>query len=174
MRTPGFRPSPRFFAGAACVLWGLALGGCNHPLAQRSASEWKSQRVVTDDPAARGARVRPVSREGYYALAREWDRGGEVARAAAGPATLGEVYLSPGELLGFRTTAAGELVAVGGDLRFPLEPDAGVHHVWYLENPNPGVAWSQIGLVVLTAALVVGIVALVANADQSTVDIDLQ
>ena len=178
------RPRPRHAAVvAACLGWALTLTACNHhPLAQWSGREWSPRRVVVADPAARDARVRPVKKAGFYALVREWDPRGRVSDDAARPGRLIQTYLDRGELLGFRRAAsppgsgadAIRAVAVFGDQDLTIRLDPGVHHVWYRER-GP---WSDAGastflLGVLGIAVLVGLIFVVAESDDSSVNINV-
>ena len=167
------RPALRGLVPAACVAWGLTLAGCNHPLAQRPHGEWASQRVVTDDPGHRDARVRPVSRSGFYTLIREWDAGGDVAPDATPPGEVRQVYLDAGDLLGFRASpdTPAAALAVDGLRAEPITLFDGVHYVWYRENNDADQIAQDLLLIVGGAALIVGIVLLAANGD-STLEVD--
>ena len=164
---------------AACLGWALTLTACNHhPLAQWSGREWSALRLVTDGPAADEARVRPVKKAGFYALVREWDLQGRVSADAARPGSLVQTYLDRGELLGFRRISSAaepdRVVAVFGGQELAIQLDPGVHHVWYRERSqwsDPGAATFLLG--VLGVVVLVGLVVLVANSDDSSVNINV-
>ncbi|MEM7624526.1 MAG: hypothetical protein AAF333_02740 [Planctomycetota bacterium] len=162
---------PRAIVSTSCLIWGFALAGCNHPLAQRPHGEWASTRVMTDDPTNREARVTAVSREGFYTLAREWSDGGDVSPDAPPPGNVQQVYLDRGELLGFRWSSgdpdARVAQAVDGTRAVPISLHDGVHYVWYRENDDAQIVAQDFLLIVLGAALIVGIIALAANGDGS-------
>ncbi len=173
-----FSRRPRIQTGAAviaCLGWSLTLTGCHqHPLAQRSAGEWRSSRVLIDHAHHPDARVRPVSKGGFYALVREWDQAGHVAADARGPGELAQAYLDRGQLLGFRRTAEDQVVAIFGSQSIVLRIDPGVHHVWYREqghwsDPEHTTFW----LGALGIAALVGLVFLVAQSDDSSVNINV-
>lgn len=164
---------------AACLAWGLALAGCNHPLAQRPHAEWASQRVLADDPDHRDARVKPVSRGGFYTLIREWDEDGDVPRDAPPPGEVRQVYVDAGELLGFHppegglTDPSGErtALAIDGSRSVTITLADGVHYVWYRENNDADQIAQDLLLILGGAALIVGIVVLAANGD-GTLEVD--
>lgn len=163
----------RVLVPAACLAWGLTLAGCNHPMAQRPHGEWASQRVLVDNAADADARVKPASREGFYTLVREWDESEDVSPDAPAPGEVQQVYLDRGELLGFRwsTEADGVVEAVDGSRSIQVTLYDGVHYVWYRENDDAEIVAQDLLLIVLGAALIVGIVALAANGD-GTVEVD--
>ncbi len=170
-RRPRIRRGAAFFAALG---WSLALTGCHHPLAQRTGGNWSPRRVVTHQADQDQARVRPVSKGGFYALVREWDAQGRVSADTAPPGELAQAYLDPGELLGFRRTGPGRVIAVFGPQEVEIQLDPGVHHVWYRER----TAWSHAGsttfwLGALGVAAVVGLVVLLANSDDSRVNINV-
>lgn len=169
---------PRMQTGVAvvaCLGWAMTLTGCHqHPLAQRPAGDWRSARVLIDRADHPDARVRPVSKDGFYALVREWDRDGHVAPDVSGPGEVTQGYLDQGQLLGFRRTADNQVVAVFGSQSIAIHIDPGVHHVWYREQDHwSDPARTSFWLGALGIAALVGLVFLVAESDDSSVNIDV-
>jgi len=126
--------------------------------------------VLVDQPDHDDARVRPVAKGGFYALAREWNAEGRVAPDAARPGELAQAYLDRGQLLGFRRAGPARAVAVFGHQEVEIAMDPGVHHVWYRERTqltDPGPTTFLLG--VLGVALLVGLVVLVAESDDSSI-----
>jgi len=163
----------RLIAPAACVGWSLTLTACHHhPLAQRPGGAWSTPRVLIDQPDHHDARVRPVRKGGFYALAREWDENGRVDPGAARPGELAQAYLDVGQLLGFRRTGPDRVIAVFGAQEVEIELTPGVHHVWYRERAqwsDPGPTTFLLGA--LGIAALVGLVVLAANSDDSNINL---
>lgn len=154
------RHSPSIVA-VACVVWVLLLGGCQHPLAQRSVLDWTVVRVLpSDDVSHRSAQLRPVSKAGRYHLAREWDPKGTYDFTQWPPIQLTGVYLRPGDPLGFTLNAEGRIVAMAGQQQELLIVEDGVHHIWYREGSHAGNALKIVGSTALAVTLLVGFVAL--------------
>ena len=182
MRMPHLFRIRRAAVVVACFGWALTMTGCQHPLAQRPSGQWTPTRVLVDQADGSEARVRPVTKSGFYALAREWNAQGRVDADAARPGQLIETYLDRGELLGFRRIASGppsgpgsdQVVAVFGSQQITVHLDPGVHHVWYRERgqwSDPGATTFLLG--VLGVVLLVGLVVLVANSDDSSVNVNI-
>jgi len=172
---PTLRPRIRRAAAViACLGWGLTLGACHHPLAQRPSGAWSTPRVLVDDPQHDDARVRPVTKAGFYALAREWDQNGRVAADAPRPDELAQAYLDVGQLLGFRRAGPDRVVAVFGTQEIEIQLTPGVHHVWYHERAqwtDPGATTFLLGA--LGVAALVGLIVVLANSDDSSVNINV-
>ena len=159
---------------AACVGWSLTLGACHHPLAQRPSGAWSTPRVLVDDPQHDNARVRPVTKAGFYALTREWDQNGRVAADAPRPDELAQAYLDVGQLLGFRRAGPDRVVAVFGTQEIEIQLTPGIHHVWYRERTqwtDPGATTFLLGA--LGVAALVGLIVVLANSDDSSVNINV-
>ncbi|MEM6459576.1 MAG: hypothetical protein AAF710_09320 [Planctomycetota bacterium] len=154
------------------VVWGLALVGCNHPLAQRSAWKWDSQLVLPPSEQLANAtpRMTTTPRAGFYVLAREWRPRGPITADAAGPGEVVQTYLEAGEALGFRQRGDGQWVAVEGGREVALDLAGGVHHVWYREKPDTWQDHQAFWLVVLAGVAVAGLVVLIVNADEVEID----
>ncbi|MEM9913692.1 MAG: hypothetical protein AAF911_01880 [Planctomycetota bacterium] len=116
---------------AACLAWGLALGGCGHPMAQRSAWDWQPTRVLAEGTADHpDAYPEPASYEGMYLLARE--------TASQGSETLTYAYVRRGNLVGFLQQDE-EIVAVAGSKEFPIEGfSSDTRLVWYHPQVTAG------------------------------------
>ncbi|MEM9882936.1 MAG: hypothetical protein AAF800_08470 [Planctomycetota bacterium] len=173
-RTPRVAAVRRTAVVFFTVVWGLALVGCNHPLAQRSAWEWDSQLVLPpiDDLTDMSPRMTTTPRDGFYVLAREWRPRGPITADAAGPGEVVQTYLEAGEALGFRPRGDGRWVAVEGGREVVLDLAGGVHHVWYREKPDIWRENQTFWLVVLAGVTVAGLVVLIANADEIDIDFD--
>lgn len=112
-----------------CLVWGLAISGCTHPLAQRSASKWQAYRVLTEtgDVTHRDARLKKIHESTMVFLLRETHPPttpeppeAEIARAT--------VY--HGDMIGF-VYEGGQTIAVAGSQEWEVTPEPGIHFVWY-------------------------------------------
>ena len=152
-----------------CVAWGFALGGCNHPMAQRSAWDWDATRVYVDNPNAYAAQARPLSKGGFYVLVRELSPRHVVTAGSPLAAEITQVYAERGDVLGFRRSADGGIVAVDGAREIVLVTGEGIHHIWYRESNDWASASNTLLITVLAVALIGGLVVLIANSDDRSV-----
>jgi hypothetical protein len=151
--------SGKVLAAVALLGWALALTGCNHALAQRSAMHWTSVRVLPgDDPSVASARPHAVDRGGTYHLAREWRPGLVAPTDGLAQPRLSRVHLAAGETIGFALNDAGQIIAVAGDRQEVLIPTDEVHYVWY--RPGNDVADGISDVAVFTGQVVLGVVVL--------------
>ncbi|MBB6428757.1 hypothetical protein [Algisphaera agarilytica] len=153
----------------ACLVWGLALSGCTHPLAQRSASQWKAVRVLdeTGDVTDRDATLKKNYDTTMVFLLRETQPPttpeppeAEIARAT--------VY--HGDMIGF-VYEGGQTIAVAGSREWEITPEPGVHYVWYCTQ-DTGDDLATGALQVVGVVLVLGGLLFLNSLDDDDDDCD--